>query len=179
VTNSDAFYQYWGWALDQVDAEDRNVPSSETWADSGDIPMNAQLNALLNSVLEIGWGSDDYADNANMDQDLPLVEIGGYTDLGNGRGETLYHLKEGIERFMITDINNPAASAMAQSEIPVMWDGIVGSVRPDGTLRDDIEEFHHIPGGVNAVYMDGHVEWVAYPGRYPATTVMAAIARGY
>jgi len=30
---------------------------------------------------------------------------------------TLYRLREGIERFFITDINNPAASAVAQSDI--------------------------------------------------------------
>ena len=31
--------------------------------------------------------------------------------LGNGGGTTIYRLREGIERFMITDINNAAASA--------------------------------------------------------------------
>ena len=33
----------------------------------------------------------------------------------NSDGVTLYRLREGIERFFITDINNPAGSAMAQS----------------------------------------------------------------
>ena len=33
-----------------------------------------------------------------------------------------YRLREGIERFFITDINNPAAGAKAQSSIPVMFD---------------------------------------------------------
>ena len=171
VTNSDAFYQYWGWALDQVDAEDRNVPSSETWAGSGDIPMNAQLNSLLDSVLEIGWGSDDYADNANMGNDLPMVPMGGFTDLGNGRGETCYHLKEGIERFMITDINNPAGSAMAQSELPVMWDYTAGDIWAEvyGDVSGSQVLFNHIPGGANVLYMDGHVEFQKYPGgKFPA-----------
>ncbi len=31
-------------------------------------------------------------------------------------------LKEGIERFLITDINNAAGAAQAQSTLPVMWD---------------------------------------------------------
>lgn len=31
---------------------------------------------------------------------------------------------------MIADINNPGGSAMAQSEIPVMWDFTSASIRP-------------------------------------------------
>ena len=41
--------------------------------------------------------------------------------VGNGGSNTLYRFKEGVERFMITDINNPGASALAQTEIPVQW----------------------------------------------------------
>ena len=40
---------------------------------------------------------------------------------GTGGGNTVYRLREGIERFTITDINNPAASATAQSDIFVMF----------------------------------------------------------
>ena len=36
----------------------------------------------------------------------------------------LFLLREGVERFLITDINNPAASAMAQSEVWIMLDQI-------------------------------------------------------
>ena len=92
---------------------------------------------------------------------------------GNGGGTAIYRLREGIERFMITDINNPAASAMAQSEIPIMWDAIENPATQEG---DDIE-FHHIPGGVNALYLDGHVEFVRYPGAFPATLVNALLGR--
>ena len=35
---------------------------------------------------------------------------------------TLYRIREGVERFMIRDINNPGASAAGQSEISVMSD---------------------------------------------------------
>src|SRR5690606_18486528 len=37
-------------------------------------------------------------------------------------------VKEGIERFFITDINNPASGAQAQSTIPVMWDAWMQSI---------------------------------------------------
>jgi prepilin-type processing-associated H-X9-DG protein len=66
-------------------------------------------------------------------------------------------LREGIERFFITDINNPAASAQAQSEITVMYDQA-------GT---DVENYNHIPGGANVLFMDGHVEFIKYPGEFP------------
>jgi len=72
---------------------------------------------------------------------------------GSGSSNTLYRLREGIERFLITDINNPAASATAQSKIPLMWDRL-------GTTP---KKFFHIPGGSNVVYMDGHVEFSRYP----------------
>lgn len=70
-------------------------------------------------------------------------------------------LRIGIERFFITDINNPAASAAASSEIPVMWDEI----------RADAKTFNHVPGGGNCLYMDGHVEWLTWPSEFPCDLV--------
>jgi prepilin-type N-terminal cleavage/methylation domain-containing protein/prepilin-type processing-associated H-X9-DG protein len=86
---------------------------------------------------------------------------------GNGGGDTIYRLREGIERFLITDINNPAASAMAQSEIPIMWDQV----------DSNVEDFHHVPGGANVLYMDGHVEFVRYPVEFPVTLISALLGR--
>ncbi len=87
--------------------------------------------------------------------------------VGNGGGEstTVYRLREGIERFMITDINNPAAGAKAQSDIFVMWDNVTTAAAT----------FNHIPGGSNVLYMDGHVEFRRYPGPPPMSEVLAAI----
>jgi len=69
-------------------------------------------------------------------------------------------LRMGIERFFITDINNPAASAAASSEIPVMWDEIA--------VYGGATTFNHVPGGGNCLYMDGHVEWLTWPSKFPA-----------
>jgi len=69
-------------------------------------------------------------------------------------------LRMGIERFFITDINNPAASAAAASEIPVMWDEIA--------VYGGASTFNHVPGGGNCLYMDGHVEWLKWPSEFPA-----------
>lgn len=73
-------------------------------------------------------------------------------------------IREGVERFLITDINNPAASAKAQSEVIVQYDttrAFFGTPGTEGAL--DVNEFNHVPGGGNILYMDGHVEFVKYP----------------
>jgi prepilin-type N-terminal cleavage/methylation domain-containing protein/prepilin-type processing-associated H-X9-DG protein len=80
---------------------------------------------------------------------------------------TVYRLREGIERFFITDINNPAASALAQSRLPVMWDHLSTNVALDG--------FNHLPGGSNVLYMDGHIQWQGFPGEHPATRAYASV----
>jgi prepilin-type N-terminal cleavage/methylation domain-containing protein/prepilin-type processing-associated H-X9-DG protein len=101
-------------------------------------------------------------------------------NIGGSFGEVEFlHLKEGIERFTVTDINNPAGSASAQSEIIVMYDmamdadaqfgGDEGTGVPDctgvathnGEVRSDL--FNHIPGGSNVLFMDGHVSFAKYP----------------
>ena len=95
---------------------------------------------------------------------------------GNGGGNTIRRLKEGIERFMITDINNPASSAMAQSTVPVMWDSIEGA---RAVAADRVGRFNHVPGGGNALYMDGSVQWHRYPNTsFPFNQQHAAIGRG-
>ena len=83
---------------------------------------------------------------------------------------TVFRLREGIERFFITDINNPAASSKAQSEIAVMYDMVQTPVSPQGFLQ-----FNHVPGGGNVLYMDGHVDYLRYPSKYPVSHVWATI----
>jgi len=70
----------------------------------------------------------------------------------------LYRFREGIERFLITDINNPAGASKAQSEIAVIWD-TVGT--DNGAPVKD--EYNHLPMSANVLFFDGHVE----PARYP------------
>jgi len=87
-------------------------------------------------------------------------------------------LKEGIERFFITDINNPAGSSQAQSTLFVMWDHYTNGadyVSPSGGAS---ARFNHIPGGSNVLYMDGHVEYVKLNQKAPmkATTGLAGFA---
>jgi prepilin-type N-terminal cleavage/methylation domain-containing protein/prepilin-type processing-associated H-X9-DG protein len=72
--------------------------------------------------------------------------------LPSGQQATFNRLKEGAERFMITDINNAAGSASAQSSIVAMYDEAQGG--PPNWSR-----YNHIPGGVNVLFMDGHVQF--------------------
>jgi prepilin-type N-terminal cleavage/methylation domain-containing protein/prepilin-type processing-associated H-X9-DG protein len=75
----------------------------------------------------------------------------------------LKRMRNGIERFLITDINNPAASAIAASEVPAMWDEIA--------VYGGVTTFNHVPGGGNVLYMDGHVRFLAWPSEFPANAL--------
>ena len=97
-------------------------------------------------------------------------------DQGNTGGNTIYRLREGIERFLITDINNPGAGSHAQSDLAIMWDYLEG-----GTANASrIERFNHIPGGSNVMYADGHVDFVKYPNeKHLVTVVNGAFGKGW
>lgn len=79
---------------------------------------------------------------------------------GTGGGSMVRRLHDGVERFMITDINNPSASTISQSNIPVMWDTL-GSNEFDDSGQA-IGVFNHLPGGCNVLYMDGHVDYISF-----------------
>jgi prepilin-type N-terminal cleavage/methylation domain-containing protein/prepilin-type processing-associated H-X9-DG protein len=162
-------YDYLGWAVNQ----DNWVLPGSTGNEVGDVPQadrEATLAATVNlqiidaiwdraSDATDDWGawfvSDPGANPSGWDQDLDLAD-----------GTTIHRLKEGIERFMITDINNPAGAAMAQSELPVKWDKVGGP----GWMGNS---FSHIPGGGNVLYMDGHVAFIKYQGEFPVSASWA------
>ncbi|MCP4641834.1 MAG: prepilin-type N-terminal cleavage/methylation domain-containing protein [bacterium] len=85
------------------------------------------------------------------------VTSAAYSGTQTGGGDTMYRLREGVERFLISDINNAAATSVAQSEVPVMWDHLTPQVR--GSC--------HVPAGMNVLYFDGHVAWAHYPSDSP------------
>ena len=76
----------------------------------------------------------------------------------SGEAVDVYRLRDGVERFLITDINNPAAASLAQSQVAVMWD----TVRTDNG-RPIQYEVNHLPLAANVLFMDGHVEFARYP----------------
>jgi prepilin-type processing-associated H-X9-DG protein len=123
------------------------------------------LNPLLATI--IAGGAPPPGEWSGAENDITGVVDSSGVPVGNGGGTTVYRLREGIERFMITDINNPAGSAEAQSSIFVMWDD----------LATNPSAFNHIPGGANVLYMDGHVTFMRYTqlGPAPANVGMATL----
>jgi len=117
------------------------------WAVGIAIMDDADINGNPNNNM---WGTKD--------QDFE-------TTLPSGREITIRRLREGIERFSISDINNPAASVSAQSEMVVMYDEsrAYGATAVGGGGAQP-DRFNHIPGGMNILFMDGHVEFGRYHG---------------
>jgi len=175
--NPSDHYNYFGWVIDQADSEDPTVDLS---AFSGILGANIQGQAPLQVIgaalplLPLDFGGEGglnisnipdpaAAQNARnvLDSDIDLLDsplsglLPGLENAGNAGTQTVFRLREGIERFLITDINNPAASAKAQSEVEVMWD----SVSADSSAG---AAFNHIPGGANILFLDGHVDYVRY-----------------
>jgi prepilin-type N-terminal cleavage/methylation domain-containing protein/prepilin-type processing-associated H-X9-DG protein len=114
---------------------------------------------------------------------LRVVDFGPYSDSIPGHTsnvlggiteqlpDTFQRVREGVERFFITDINNPASGSMGQSQIAVMWDSWgTANVGSDNEVeRDGATRTNHLPGGSNVLYMDGHVSFVRYGSDYPVT----------
>jgi prepilin-type processing-associated H-X9-DG protein len=85
-------------------------------------------------------------------------------------------IREGVERFFITDINNPASGSTGQSTLPVMWDawGSNYAVTDSDHFQfehDGVVRTNHVPGGSNVMYMDGHVEFVRYNSEFPISSL--------
>ena len=129
-------YCYFGWVLDRL--ADPVIPpeplSNFSWLAAGagafgfNVPPDgystAQLGHAVNSLLEsaipaITSSEPGIAMMRIADKDIRVPA--GY-GCGGGQSDTVYRVREGIERFLITDINNPAASAMAQSTVWLMLD---------------------------------------------------------
>ncbi len=164
-------YVYWGWVA---------VNEDDAWT-------NYYLGSLACSILTYGRPMPPAMAlyPTNMDIDWSHSSLGGSDPrllvCGTGDGTTSYRVREGVERFLISDINNPAATAMPQSEIPIMFDffqGIEGEPPYWASTVGNpgyVARFNHVPGGCNVLYMDGHVEWVTYKSKFPVTAAVATM----
>jgi prepilin-type N-terminal cleavage/methylation domain-containing protein/prepilin-type processing-associated H-X9-DG protein len=161
-------YSYYPWAIMpqhfMIPGQDMNDPNLTDLTGASYI-REAFYVALMTRVgAVIAGGITDGRGGAADAADDDIV-IDGSTD---GLPDmTAYRLREGIERFFITDINNPAGSAVAQSEIVMMGDNV----------HLDVARNNHVPGGLNVLYMDGHVEFQKYPGDYPACRAWAVLGK--
>ncbi len=100
--------------------------------------------------------------------DVPAKKHTDANKEGTGQSGVYYALREGVERFAITDVFNPAGSAAGQSSIPVMLDVIRLQYGSEGFKN--MAYCNHLPGGSNVLYMDGHVEFKKYAmGNWPVS----------
>ncbi len=154
----DVSYQYLGWVIKPEIYLSPGVPVDKYPASMADLNPALIVAVTADLVLGLGesigtrWDQNDARWGRLHEDDIKLLD-----------GQTLYRLREGIERFFITDINNPAASAKAQSDIVAMWDISVWPADPVAGQPS----FNHIPGGGNVLYMDGHVGWIRYQDKWP------------
>ena len=188
----DNWYSYPGYMLDLCDGTVADGPSTvlqgvvNLYVAAGVLKttvlppaMNPQvvgfLSGLLSKVL-VGYQGMVAASYSQASIDaLNAITAGDLSGLPAGTGNnggastTILHLKEGIERFLITDINNAAGSAKAQSNIFIMWDNV----------SQISEDFNHVPGGSNVLYMDGHVEFLKYSitGKAPVDGPIALLTK--
>jgi prepilin-type processing-associated H-X9-DG protein len=72
--------------------------------------------------------------------------------IGEDERNLRYRLREGVARFLVTDIGDPRAYIRQQARVPVLIE------RPE--LHGD---------GGHVLFMDGHVEFIPYPGKFPMT----------
>lgn len=144
-------YTYLGWALNELHAvlpgQDPNHPNPAAALNPEFIPAIVDI---LQRRKFLG-AKELYYEDFELDVAGELVPV--------------YRLREGIERFFITNINEPASSVQAQSTLPVMWDRISEDWQRFG--------FNHLPGGCNVLYMDGHARYVRFPGEHPVSRVYA------
>jgi len=130
--------------------------------------FGAGVDGIIGEIIDAMASSDPAGVSLRRVSDTDIEVPPG---LGNGQGDTIYRLKEGNERFMITDVNNPQTSAMAQSSLFAMMDLF-------GNYGEGVAFFNHVPGGCNVLYMDGHVDWVPYVAPAPGTVDTASMDLG-
>ncbi len=163
----------WGWNV-----ANETAPNGEPWLwaqySVSSNMNNACGNWLDEEVIGIHWmpkvGRDDITEgvlNALVDW-MRTPYYNQLDDNGLPMPRNYPRLKEGIERFTITDINNPAAGAKAQSTIPVMFDAwAAAGASFEGWGESAVVNFNHVPGGSNVLWMDGHVEFVRFREKMP------------
>ena len=93
----------------------------------------------------IGWNFKNEEELAMLIQERQMLAKAD-DEIETVSGEKLHRLREGIERFLITDINNPAGSANAQATVPIFFESL------------NAIQSRKSNEGSNVLYMDGHIE---------------------
>ncbi|GMV91767.1 MAG: hypothetical protein AMXMBFR82_15450 [Candidatus Hydrogenedentota bacterium] len=156
-------YWYHGFAMTDVDEFYGVWNATGTTASSGAVIAPGTIVGTVPVTMPIT--PKDWSGDLDVDMKLAWTAILG---TGYANGDTAMRLRDGIERFAITDINNPAAGAVAQSEMVVLFD-TYGNFADSSMAAGGIV-FNHLPGGCNVLYMDGRVKFIRYPNEFPVIT---------
>jgi prepilin-type processing-associated H-X9-DG protein len=110
------------------------------------------------------------ASESELDMDLSVPE-----GEGNAGGSRILRLSEDIGRRIINvksfdstrrdrnESRDPVRAISGYSSIPIMWEW------PSS----------HVPAGANVLYLDGHVEFIRYPGKFPMTEAFIEELRSF
>lgn len=144
------------WKIDGYLDIGGNTPSESFWADDWSYMY---LGYLLQDDEDVALFAEAYREHIVKGvpfDDIPRPNSG-------VKPRMLYVLRHGAERFVMTtsDMRHRDAAARAASRVPVLIE------RPGN---------HDKPGG-HVAYLDGHVEWIDYPGKWPMTRETMRILR--
>ncbi|MBX7256125.1 MAG: DUF1559 domain-containing protein, partial [Candidatus Hydrogenedentes bacterium] len=119
------------------------------------IDWEAMTRIAARSYTYTGYAADSVEEVRAIAEDRRRMASLDMKSEVDASGKPVYRLREGVERFFISDINNPAASANAQSSIPVLVESV--------DYKSRQREFT----GANVLYMDGHVGFVKENEAFP------------
>jgi prepilin-type N-terminal cleavage/methylation domain-containing protein len=131
---------------------------------------------MLSALASYTWVStvlpiSNPALNSWRDRNSNIASFG-FVAMGNAGGDIINRLTQGVDRFLIEDINSIfTGDETGASIIPIMWDQI----------STNITEFSHVPAGQNSLYLDGHVEFHRYDvnsSKFPFSPLYAAVNGG-
>ena len=166
-------YVYFGWVIETghivaynaATPVDPNDPSFSTGGTSNPLLNAAALGEFIQKFTDNAQAVTSGTSPSGPDPFNTDIEL----DPGVNAPYDIRRLRDGIERFYITDINNPGGSAKAQSDISFMFD----------LLALTPELYNHVPGGSNVLFLDGHVEFLKFPSEHPATRAFAVIVNAF
>jgi len=200
ITNGDLCYTYFGWKLNQPDTG--GVYVDEETARRLNLPATgpAEVTAILAQVepnrarqQQDGRGPRYALGYRDENIDLPALFPPGveFTDvfppilipvtetISNRAPPVLSRLWDGYYQSEIEEGDLAEAARRGEPPPPRAWHAVTpilwDTVPQD---REGNPQFtHRNPDGVNVLYMDGHVEFVAYPGKFPASKEFATLRR--
>ncbi len=98
---------------------------------------------------------DFIAAGADFSQDLPAL-----SGRGSFGSDTFLRLRESVCQD----------AGVRPARVPALFDA--------ATVSSSSQLFNHAPEGCNVLYLDGHVEFIEYPGQFPITPrILEAVSR--